>query len=574
MGSGLWVCVLLGVALGVGSTSEVEEQAFYTQPLHIPRCCPDGYAFDPSRKCIQMPLPDFQPEVAIKGELMVALNVTEEVVDFTCDDREGEEKYVSLVNDPATLIQMSDGVNLLWIPPQGQPYEQHDYYCLAMERSTDPLPTVSYVAKICHMDAAARFERDKIVCAGASCVRKCCPLHQSLRNKMACTPVFEADDWQPSFSSSRDSIVPAPPPSDLLLVHGLPICETILVYNDHILLDTGEVSADGLLFPQHKYCIDYNNQTDTQEVEEMALICSAADEWPWSCPWKNVMLSVLMSISCVFLAITWIIYVSVPLLRGNNMGRFIISFVSAMFVSFVTLIILKHHREGFSAVQCTITATLTHLSILATFFWMNVMSYHIFCHLKMSHSYQRENIRSFLFHNLYAWGSSLLVALIGLILDATQADFIRPHFEIPDCWFPNQVALWLYQYGIMLILIVINIFFFVGSVALLRQRQRSGNHTETICAWVYLRIFIITGVLWTTEIFTWQASNQCQIVVVIFDIINSLQGIYIFLVCVCFRKDLKVFHCGWPQLATDTEGHVASDSAEITDLMEAPPRKD
>lgn len=346
MNSYHWVCVLLGVALSDRVTAQALVDGL---PLHIPRCCHDQYALAPNHTCILQPQPDFEPEVVINGELIGVTNVGMEVVDVACGEGEGTATYITLKDASSLLLLVGDTVEFLWMPPGAQDYMAYQHYCLAMEMTIDSFDPPRYVVKVCHFDA-------EVACADATCVRKCCPRGESLMDKKSCTPVDEKDEWQPSFSSSEVTVTPALPPSDLLVVYGFPTCETILIYDDHILLDTGEVSTAGLRFSQHEYCIENNNESLSREVQELAMICLRDESnLYWSCPWKHLVVSVLMSISCVFLAITWIIYVSVPLLRNRNMGRCILSFVSAMFVSFLTIIIMNHHREGFSAVQCSVT---------------------------------------------------------------------------------------------------------------------------------------------------------------------------------------------------------------------------
>ncbi|KAG0727342.1 hypothetical protein GWK47_034846 [Chionoecetes opilio] len=99
---------------------------------------------------------------------------------------------------------------------------------------------------------------------------------------------------------------------------------------------------------------------------------------------------------------------------------------------------------------------------------------------------------------------------------------------------------WAYLYGPMLLLLLVNVGFFVGCVVLL-----SGGRGR---------------VTFTPSSDQHQISSEW-----IFDTINSLQGVLVFIVTVCCRRDLKVFHCGRPQLIQKgRHSEVATEASEMT----------
>ncbi|KAK8724142.1 hypothetical protein OTU49_011235 [Cherax quadricarinatus] len=568
-----WLFVVLGMTFVQLSSEQSVKRNKGGVSIRLPQCCPSQHAISTrNATCAYNPDSSFQPPILFKGSMMLASNIVEEVKGITlaCENENSGTRLIalSLDGEHGTLILLPDGtVNVMWFPPEGLIYERLQDFCVLQvldDESDDP---PMYWAKACLQDHALQWQADRLACSNASCLRKCCPAGEHLKNKGLCMPDDKTKDW---------SLAPQFP--DLHVVYGLPTCEKILIYDDHSLTETGNLLAsEELLSPQH-YCIDNNEDTKSDQVYELALVCfeGSADS---ECQWKyGVLVPVLMGISCACLTATWVIYLLVPRLKSCNTGRCLLSFVSATFFAFLTITINKAGRENFTELQCSLIATLCHASILAMFFWLNVMSFHIYFQLRSPHKGYREGVRVFLVYSLYAWGSAILITLVGVTLDALQADVIRPHFHLPNCWFLDVTSRWVYQYGIILVLILVNMVFFICSVMLLKRNDRyrvESGHNQTISAWVYLKLFIITGVLWITEIVSWKIGNQCNIAVIIIDIINSLQGVYIFLVAVCLRKDLKVFHWGCPQLAVSNEDSVPTHTGEdASELLDAQRRKE
>ncbi|KAG7169682.1 G-protein coupled receptor Mth-like 3-like [Homarus americanus] len=530
-------------------------------PLYLPRCCPINFSISTlaaNDTCLHTPTIEFAPPVIINTTTIIpAMNIAnDEGTDLPCDSY----KYVQ-INDKDTFMMLmkNDVIKLFWFPPNGHSYQMTENYCVGTMASESPQPV--YVAKVCYEDPVIQMKKDIQACSKTTCVRKCCPPGEHIWNRMYCTPTDNSTDWQQRF--------PATVSPKVHMVYGYPVCEKFLIYkhDQYTLMETGEVLATEV-FSQEEYCIENNQDLATEQVEQIANICYK-ESLVWECPWKEeILIPVLMSLSCICLAFTWIVYIVVPELRKRNTDRCLLSLISTMIAAFITIMVNKSSREVFSGVQCTITALIMLMTVLAIFFWLNVMSYHIYSRV-CDH---REGNRVFLLYSLYAWGCPFLVTLVAFIIDLTQVDFIRPKFELPNCWFSDEHSRWLYQYGIMLVLLIINLAFFVRSVVILVRRQRyklgSDSNKHTLSAWLYAKLFIVIGGVWITEVIAWQTMNHCSVLTTILDSINSLQGVYIFLVAICFRRDLKVFHCGWPYLLTAVEGKSTSDQGgDVTEIM-------
>ncbi|XP_036362865.1 uncharacterized protein LOC118765232 [Octopus sinensis] len=121
-------------------------------------------------------------------------------------------------------------------------------------------------------------------------------------------------------------------------------------------------------------------------------------------------------ISIPALAISIIVYLCIPDLRSLP-GKLLISLLSALFVA--ELLFLISSRVTKSTVLCTSLAAVMHYSFLATFFWMNVMSFdawYTFSGLTQIRS-KGKNTKRFVFCSLYAWICPLVIVTVSQIFE-------------------------------------------------------------------------------------------------------------------------------------------------------------
>ena len=67
------------------------------------------------------------------------------------------------------------------------------------------------------------------------------------------------------------------------------------------------------------------------------------------------------------------------------------------------------------------------------------------------------------------------------------------------------------------------------------SKKHSGGDNDKERFWLYLRLFLIMGVVWSTEILSWILDDVTWIFYIV-DILNCLQGVVIFVSFVWTRK--------------------------------------
>nr|QPB73589.1 GPCR5 [Penaeus japonicus] len=560
LGRGLWGVVVVAWALAASVASE-DQVPVFPDALPLPRCCAHGQALAADGSCVRHRRAAFTPQVIVGETLVEAINVVKEpptAVD--CAVLGGSEMVLPLVHGQTVIIADPLWPPLLYWKPTvvSDPISVKDF-CIGV-RAQEGAQEDQYVVKICNQNPVAL----PTTCQSTYCYRKCCPEGHEFSG-IAC--VLSNDSWQVVFSSKDDPSVTLPPHADLDVAYGVPQCQPLLVYDDFTLGPKGELHLPGGVIHSHSlYCV--TRRHDGGSKRDIALVCAPEIE---RCDWKNDILKpVLMSLSCFFLCITAIVYLSVPDLRSSLNGRCLIAFVISMFIGFLTILVIARHSESFGSFQCTFSAFFCLTFILATFFWLNVMYFRIWSVIRKP-GQDDPNTWRFFALCAYGFGCPLVVVIVGIALDLAEADVVRPNFVLPYCWFNSNISRWAYQYGIILALLVVNLILLVWSAVLTARRLKTwmihrtsdSNHGIILFFWLLL----IMGVAWIFEIITWQAPSQCSIWVIVIDSINALQGVFVFLASVVFRKDLKLQGWSWIQVPSEEQdpanGRYATSNIEL-----------
>lgn len=526
-------------------------------PPPMPLCCPQGHALHPNGTCypddasLNVPL-----SMEIEGRTVTwEIEGTGILTNITCSP--DDTYYRRLTEANVTLVYDPHGVMLQWLPPTPLPHgpKYRDEYCVGVELG-GPGDTPQYSTLFCYKDMAAAHHK---ACHNATCVRKCCRDHTYMLGA-DCVPVHDPSmEWKPVFHYKSSLQPNAPPPKDLAIVHGFPLCKPIFKMRpDETEDDKSYLLEDGSLyvpsfktaFPPTLYCLD-NFVADDHPLQEHPLLCF--EEKTACLNVQSMAYPALLAVSCVFLAVTLLVYVSVPELHAKVHGKCLVSHVTALLLAYLCLIIVQSTSGNLPDAACKIMASLTHVSFLAAFFWLNVMCFDIWWTLKsmrpVAETGELSRLR-FKMYSIYSWGCPAFISFVAIIVDSLPEDFdvIRPGFGTKKCWFADNHPLWAYFYGFVLTLVVANIILFCQVAYILimaqndpiLQRTRQQNRERM---WLYIKLFVVMGLTWIMEVISWQ-EGSCE-AWIIPDVINALQGFSIFLIFICKRNMLKRIRNNW-----------------------------
>lgn len=188
---------------------------------------------------------------------------------------------------------------------------------------------------------------------------------------------------------------------------------------------------------------------------------------------------------------------------------------------------------------------------LASFFWMNVVSFDVWRSFRavikeLRVSSHRIPRRRFCAYSAYSW--LLPAALAIFAVKADELDLVpydyRPSFGYAFCWFGKRKALMVFFASPLFIIMLLNCIFFLDSAYVINRATIKTSHAnEAILRkrfFTIMRLALIMGLTWIVGIIAGHADQEA--LWYIFVILNTLQGLFIFIVFSCSSKVKEFFY--------------------------------
>lgn len=246
---------------------------------------------------------------------------------------------------------------------------------------------------------------------------------------------------------------------------------------------------------------------------------------------------VLTLVSVLFLLTTFAVYMYLPQMRDLQ-GLCYMCMCVSMALGFLSLGVLQL-SPGFRGEICTITGFLVYFWMMATFFWMNVISINMYRTVKDASYLKKTEKKQYFMYNCYAWGFTIFFLIVALITNFAEGNHYKPGIGDSSCWFNGRTETWIFFYGPIAVLITANVsLFFLSSISLWRHtRKYEVNKLNNLKHkfLVSLKLFLVMGISWIFEIASFAHGGE-HIIWKIMDTFNCLQGVVIFLILVVFRR--------------------------------------
>ncbi|XP_050550549.1 probable G-protein coupled receptor Mth-like 4 isoform X5 [Spodoptera frugiperda] len=520
------------------------------------KCCPRGQSYDSNFHLCRESEVNNSEEWLLKRLKMNDNDIYEVDTGLDCPaDEYGLElrqRFFSLRTDGSTLKIFSKKGDGSGDADEGQ-------WCVDREFSSSEL-----VARVCSSNCTQY---------GAFCVRKCCPIgyHYNLKSSgsfdVKC--LLNEDDVLFNISHYTKPLLHENPEiTDIMGFRiGMQCSSGYEMLNQSVERDQHHLKPDGSLSSPSwiggGYCFEAftcdNRSCPDGNTFITAVKCyeSPANELKFQISF------VFLAISNVFLALTLLVYISVPELR-NLHGRNIISHVSMMLLAYCCLARAKHSYVADNTV-CTLIGYGMYFGFMAAFAWLNVMCFDIWWKFGSLISVQpvrkaSSELRRFLWYSLYAWGITILFTVVMLILDKYPvSDYLDANMGKDYCWFgspPNSQEDWPhYIFFVIPMGLEISINFvlwvltarYCAKVKSEMQRFQTGSVDNSVKKRfiadraMYMltgKLWILMGVSWIFEILATTISRPWWFWAGV-NAINELQGLSIFIILV---MKPKVYH--------------------------------
>uniref|UniRef100_A0A1E1W882 G-protein coupled receptors family 2 profile 2 domain-containing protein n=1 Tax=Pectinophora gossypiella TaxID=13191 RepID=A0A1E1W882_PECGO len=333
---------------------------------------------------------------------------------------------------------------------------------------------------------------------------------------------------------------------DYSAIHFLYMTEEGLLYQEapNRLIRWHELNRD-------EFCVDYRLMDDGKVGQPRfwtvlkATGITGADS-------HDVMFYIIgMFISCVFLMVVLVVYALLPELHTLS-GMILMAYVSSLLMAFLLLGIIQ--LQQFSENVCFGLAYSTYFFLMASFCWMTIMSYDLWClncHCGRITSKIKAR-RKFRNYCLSAWGVAAGLTIFLIITNHISMPnlrwFVTPNIPNQGCFIAGDEKL-LYLYIPILVLTLTNwVFFLLTSFSLWRDYQSSSmldkadgvrkDHRKWKNRFLmYLKLSILMGINWVLEVVS--SFYPTSKIFYISDFYNVLVGLSIFLIFICNRKTIS-----------------------------------
>ncbi|XP_049545484.1 G-protein coupled receptor Mth2-like isoform X2 [Anopheles darlingi] len=350
-----------------------------------------------------------------------------------------------------------------------------------------------------------------------------------------------------------------------------------LQQDEAIITSTGELKLGEFVYSYSQFCMLPKDEMN----DYFASFCE-----PEISDLSHNIYAVGFLVSLPFLVITFIVYAVIPELQ-NLPGMSVMCYVAALAVSYLLLALGRMDFYDYQSFMCRISAYTLYFTLMASFFWLNIMSFDIYWTFGGSRGRTTER-RKFLYYSLYAWGVPVLFLSLVIIFDHTEliSYNLRPNVGEEGCFLKEEkLTQFLYMYLPLLSLVTANIYFFAITAIRIYQAEKAnvgmmtGNsrrHTkyekDRMRFGLYLRLFTIMGVTWSLEIISWlvtEPKTPPSWVAYALDVSNCLAGIVIFFLFVWKQRVKKLLLQRFSRAIGSSETDYKSNNAgsvQSTDL--------
>ncbi|XP_055326391.1 G-protein coupled receptor Mth2-like [Sitodiplosis mosellana] len=261
-----------------------------------------------------------------------------------------------------------------------------------------------------------------------------------------------------------------------------------------------------------------------------------------------------MFTSVAFIIITFFVYIFLPELR-NLHGKCLMCYLISLAIGFSLMGWLLIKEIGsINHVLCLLVGYFMYFTFQVAFFWLNVICFDLWWNFRRTGGFIISERKRFMFYNIYAWGGSLLLTLLILLLDKTSMpEGFKPGVG-NSCFLELGLPIFLYFYLPLFILCTLNIGFFTMAAIKIRQHQieirkvvskdESRKHRKKLQkdkdnVTLFLRLFIVMGGGWIMEAISFVVDSKNPYFF-LFDIWNASSGILIFICMVLKCRVLRL----------------------------------
>ncbi|XP_031357088.1 adhesion G protein-coupled receptor E4-like [Photinus pyralis] len=293
------------------------------------------------------------------------------------------------------------------------------------------------------------------------------------------------------------------------------------------------------------YCIETVNLGDEAGSRWVttAILCFSSGNVPLSSTFF-VIYAVGIILSAAALILTALVFLVVKEVRDAR-GKCIVFYSSSMAVAFICLVSAQF--SGIDKTRCRVIAFIVQFFLVSSFTWLTMVSIETYCkivlHNKEAYTQDGKRLRIYLGVGLLVPLLTLIISLLIDLIPDIPTTVLKPHFGRNSCWFDDSKESLPYFYAPVGIAILVNLMVAILSKITLLHFQKTlradvnwktleGELKPMYRSCVFL--LILMTLCWVTEIIS-SVLQSTEGFWTAIDIINSLQGVIVFIIFVAHR---------------------------------------
>ncbi|XP_055301328.1 probable G-protein coupled receptor Mth-like 1 [Sitodiplosis mosellana] len=237
-------------------------------------------------------------------------------------------------------------------------------------------------------------------------------------------------------------------------------------------------------------------------------------------------------------------------------------YVTCLLIGDLLLAFTQLFGRNANGFTCVSIAVSMHFFFLSAFFWLNTMCLNIWYTFKdfrpksLERSHEKVRLR---IYKVYAFGIPLLISSGAATLDhmrknsLAQDAYLQPRFCESEYWFSGNMEKLAFFYGPVGVLLFINLLLFASTARQLTcglwKREEVKSTTErTTLGKICIKLSIVCGLTWIADVISWVHGvwfGGGYYIWIVTDLINTLQGVFIFIVIGCQPQVSSVLKQIW-----------------------------
>ncbi|RWS23954.1 uncharacterized protein B4U80_09710 [Leptotrombidium deliense] len=217
-------------------------------------------------------------------------------------------------------------------------------------------------------------------------------------------------------------------------------------------------------------------------------------------------------------------------------GKILMCLSFSLLVAHTIYLTTAFINASIKSFECVFVGILIHYFYLASFFWMNVMSFDVWRVFSESNKLVNKSSQ-FARYSLYAWLTPALIVMLSVTNEFIFSyNEFQPYYGLQNCWISQKKALLVFFALPLFLILFTNLLLFCFTIRSLKKtRKVTGilrNHRENQIK-LYIKIALIMGLTWIFGLFA--SLMDSDVFWYLFILFNGSQGVFIF-IAFTFKK--------------------------------------